>query len=116
MEIIETIAGNILISQMRNASPVNIGNDVWIGQNVVILPGVTIHDGAVLAAGAVVTHDVPPYTIVGGVPAKTIKKRYSDEIVDKLLRIRWWDWLDEQIKENLELFYQPDVFLKKFGD
>ena len=99
----------------RKNPPVNIGNDVWIGQNVVILPGVTINDGAVCAAGAVVTHDVPPYTIVGGVPAKTIRKRYSDEIIEKLLKIRWWDWPEEKIRENIEYFYQPEVFVEKFS-
>ncbi len=100
----------------RKNPPINIGNDVWIGQNVVILPGVTIHDGGVCAAGAVVTHDVPPYTIVGGVPAKPIKKRYTDEIIDQLLKIRWWDWSDDKIKENIEYFYQPEKFVETFRD
>ena len=97
----------------RKNSAVNIGNDVWIGQNVLILPGVTIHDGAVCAAGAVVTHDVPPYTIVGGVPAKPIRQRYTDEIIEELLKIRWWDWPEEKIRNNIEDFYQPEVFVKK---
>ncbi len=96
--------------------PINIGNDVWIAQNVVVLPGVTIHDGAVCAAGAVVTKDVPPYTIVAGIPAKPIKKRFSDEMIEKLLRIRWWDWPEEKIYENLKYFYQPDLFLERFSD
>lgn len=92
-----------------------IGNDVWIGHNALILPGVTIHDGAVCAAGAIVTHDVPPYTIVGGVPAKPIRRRFSDETIERLLKIRWWDWSEERIKENLEYFYQPEVFVEKFS-
>lgn len=100
----------------RKNPPIHIGNDVWIGQNVVVLPGVTIHDGAVCAAGAVVTHDVPPYTIVGGVPAKQIKKRYSDDIIDKLLKIQWWNWPEEKIQDNLEYFYQPDKFVRLFSD
>lgn len=100
---------------MRNNPPIKVGNDVWIGQNVVILPGVTIHDGAVCAAGAVVTHDVPPYAIVGGIPARVIKKRYSDNTIEKLLKIRWWDWSDEKIKNNLEYFYQPEIFVEKFS-
>ena len=100
----------------RNNPPIIIGNDVWIGQNAVVLPGVTVHDGAVCAAGAVVTHDVPPYTIVGGVPARIIKKRYPDQMIEKLLKIRWWNWTDAKIRENLEYFYQPEVFVEKFSD
>lgn len=69
-----------------------IGNDVWIGQGAYVLKGVKIGDGAVVAAGAVVTKDVAPYTVVGGVPAKEIKKRFSDEIIDKLLELKWWEY------------------------
>lgn len=93
---------------------VEIGNDVWIGMNVVILPGVKIGDGAVLGAGAVITKDVEPYAIVGGVPAKLIRYRYSKEMIDAFLRIKWWDWPLEQIEENLELFYQPELFCDTF--
>lgn len=71
---------------------INIGNDVWIGCNSIIMRGVTIGDGAVVEAGSVVKEDVPPYTIVGGNPAKVIKKRFSNEIIEKLLEIRWWDF------------------------
>ncbi|GEM_PF-160234 len=106
---------NSLVSSLAPNKPIVIGNDVWIGWNAIILPGVTIHDGAIVAAGAIVTHDVPPYAIVTGVPAKVIKKRYSDEDIEKLLKIKWWDWPDTKIKENLELFYQPDEFIKKFS-
>lgn len=101
-------------SPIRDNRPVEIGNDVWIGANVVILPGVKISDGAILAAGAVVTHDVEPYAIVGGVPAKLIKKRFSDEDIHKLLSIAWWDWKQEQIEENMEFFFQPQEFIKMF--
>lgn len=94
--------------------PVEIGNDVWIGSNVVILPGVKVGDGAVLAAGAVVRKDVPPYAIVGGVPAKIIRYRFSPDIIEALLRIRWWDWTLEQYESNCELFYDPAAFCKKF--
>ncbi len=100
----------------RRNPPIKIGNDVWIGQNVIILPGVTIHDGAVCAAGAVVTKDVPPYTIVAGVPAKPIKRRFTDEVIEKLLEIRWWDWSDDRINKNLEYFYQPELFVEKFSN
>ena len=94
--------------------PIRIGNDVWIGQNVLILPGTTIHDGAVCAAGAVVTHDVPPYTIVGGVPAKPIRKRFPDDTIQRLLKIQWWNWSEEKIQNNLEFFYQPEKFVEMF--
>lgn len=102
------------ISKLAKNNPVEIGNDVWIGWNAVIMPGVTIGDGAIVAAGAVVTHDVPCYAIVGGVPAKVIKKRFSDEIIKQLMKIKWWNWPDEKIKENLELFYKPEKFVEKF--
>lgn len=81
-----------------------IGNDVWIGDSVIILPGVQVGDGAVVGAGSVVTKNVPPYTIVGGVPAKKIKDRFSDRIKEQLLQIKWWDWPEEKIKANREFF------------
>lgn len=99
-------------SPLRDNKPVEIGNDVWIGANVILLPGVKIGDGAVLAAGAVVTKDVEPYAIVGGVPAKTIRMRFSDDVIEKMLRIAWWNWEPERIEENIELFYQPEEFIK----
>jgi virginiamycin A acetyltransferase len=79
-----------------------IGNDVWIGQNVTILPGIKIGDGAIIAANATVAKDVEPYTIVGGNPAKLIKKRFSDELVDLLLKLQWWNWDEQKIFEHLE--------------
>lgn len=80
-----------------------IGNDVWIGAGANIINGVTIGDGAVIGASAVVTKDVPPYSIVTGVPAKCHKIRFSDEIISLLERIKWWDWPEEKIKENIYL-------------
>ncbi len=82
---------------------IRIGNDVWLGQNVTILPGVTIGDGAVIGACAVVTKDVEPYTIVGGNPASVIRKRFSDEVIEQLLQIAWWNWPEEKIRENVEI-------------
>ena len=78
-----------------------IGNDVWIGYEAVILSGVNIGDGAIIGTRAVVTKDVPPYTIVGGVPAKTIRKRFSDDTITALLQINWWDWPEEKIKQHI---------------
>lgn len=89
-----------------------IGNDVWIGQGASLIAGVTIGDGAVVAAGAVVTKDVPPYTVVGGVPAKPIKKRFSDEQIEKLLAFRWWDQPQNWIMANRERFDTIEDFLK----
>ena len=85
-----------------NKGNIIIGNDVWIGYEAVILAGVTIGDGAIIGTRAVVTKDVPPYTIVGGVPAKPIKKRFSEEFISKLLDIQWWNWSDEKIAKNIK--------------
>lgn len=81
-----------------------IGNDVWIGANAVICRDLVVGDGAVIAAGAVVTHDVEPYTIVAGVPARPLKKRFDDETVERLLKIRWWEFEDEVIRNHFSLF------------
>ena len=79
--------------------PCIIGNDVWIGSDVLIMGGINIGDGAVLAAGAVVTRDVPPYAIVGGVPAKVLRYRFDEETIKELLELKWWDLPDETIKQ-----------------
>ena len=84
-----------------NKGDIVIGNDVWIGYEAVILAGVTVGDGAVIGTRAVVTKDVPPYTIVGGVPAKPIRERFSRDIIDSLLRIKWWDWPEEEISRHI---------------
>lgn len=84
--------------------PVTIGNDVWIGARAVILDGVTVGDGAIVAAGAVVARDVPPYAIVGGVPARTIRYRFSQAVIDGFLRLRWWDWPEAELRRNAHLF------------
>lgn len=85
-----------------NKGDIVVGNDVWIGYEAVILAGVTIGDGAIIGTRALVTKDVPPYTVVGGVPARPIKKRFSDETVSELLEIKWWDWPKEKIADNIE--------------
>lgn len=85
-----------------NKGDIVVGNDVWIGYEAVILAGVTIGDGAIIGTRAVVTKDVPPYTIVGGVPAKPIRKRFSEETIAALMALRWWDWDKERIAENIQ--------------
>lgn len=84
-----------------NKGDIIIGNDVWIGYEAVVLAGVTIGDGAIVGTRAVVTKDVPSYTIVGGVPAKPIKKRFSEETISALLEIQWWNWSEERIARNI---------------
>jgi virginiamycin A acetyltransferase len=86
-----------------------IGNDVWIGYNATIMAGVRIGDGAIIATNATLTKDVPPYTIVGGNPAKEIKKRFSDEEISTLLELKWWDWELEKITTALPLLTDKDV-------
>lgn len=84
-----------------NKGNIIIGNDVWIGYEAVIMAGVTIGDGAIIGTRAVVTKDVPPYTIVGGVPAKHIRKRFDDATVERLIKLRWWDWEHEKIAQSI---------------
>ncbi len=86
-----------------------IGNDVWIGMEAIIMPGVTIGDGAIIGARSVVIKDVKPYSIVGGNPAKEIKKRYPDNIIQTLCRIKWWNWDVEKIEQNLEVILSSDL-------
>jgi phosphonate metabolism protein (transferase hexapeptide repeat family) len=93
----------------RRTDRVTIGHDVWIGHGVIVLPGVTVGNGAVLAAGAVVSRDVAPYSIVGGVPARTIKQRFTPAIAARLERIAWWDWPFETIMERLADFQSGDI-------
>ncbi len=98
----------------RESRLVTIENDVWIGHNASIMPGVTIGNGAVIGTGSVVTKDVAPYSIAAGVPAKTITMRFSDEVIEKIEKSRWWDWDYETIKERLADFRSIDEFIKKY--
>jgi virginiamycin A acetyltransferase len=88
-----------------------IGNDVWIGFNSTIMPGIKIGDGAIIATNSTVTKNVEPYSIVGGNPAKEIKKRFSKEQIEKLLEIKWWDWEIEKITKNVQ-----NLTSEKFDD
>ena len=99
-----------------NGYECEIGNDVWIGDNVLIKGGIKIGDGSVIGMGSVVLKDVPPYTVVAGVPAKVIKSRFDTETVNKLLNIKWWDKPVDWIKSHAEDFEYPEKFLKKYDD
>ena len=92
-----------------NKGDIVIGSDVWIGYEAVILSGVTIGDGAIIGTRAVVTKDVPPYTIVGGVPARPIRRRFDDAAIETLETLRWWDWDYEKIRRNLPAIQSGDL-------
>lgn len=96
-------------SAWDNQGDIVIGNDVWIGYEAVILSGVHIGDGAIIGARAVVTRDVEPYTIMGGVPARPIRKRYDEETIQRLLALRWWDFPPEQMRKCLDALEQGDL-------
>jgi phosphonate metabolism protein (transferase hexapeptide repeat family) len=98
----------------RRAKPVTIGNDVWIGHNASIMPGVTVGNGAVIGTGSVVTKDVEPFSVVAGVPAKKIKMRFSEDIINKIETCAWWDWEHETIKERLPDFRNFEEFSRKY--
>ena len=98
-----------ITSAWDNKGDIVIGNDVWIGYEAVIMSGVTIGDGAIIGTRALVTNDVPPYTIVGGVPAKQIRKRFPEEIISELLKLKWWDWTFEKISQNIEFIKNGDL-------
>ena len=89
----------------RTKGDVIIGNDVWIGEDVFISSGVTIGDGCCIGAKSVITRNLPSYSICVGSPCKAIKKRYSEEVINFLLKLKWWDWNDTKIKRNREFFY-----------
>ena len=87
------------VGHPQTKGDVTIGNDVWIGTHVTIMSGITVGDGACIANNSVITKDVPPYTIVGGNPAKVIKQRFDDEIISQLLELKWWDLDDHYVNE-----------------
>ena len=102
------------IIEWRQKLTVTTGHDVWIGHNAIVMGGVTLGNSAVVAAGAVVTHDVAPYEIVGGVPARHMGWRYDEEAIAAMQRICWWDWTHEQLKERLPEFNDVPAFIKKY--
>lgn len=101
--------------QWRKAQFVDIGNDVWIGHNAVILPGVRIGNGAVIGAGAVVTHDVAPYAITAGVPARILKYRFDEDTIRRIESTCWWDWDHETLKARMGDFRDIGQFIRQYG-
>ena len=116
---ITTYPFNIINEDFSNASEilghpaskgdVHIGNDVWLGQGSVIMSGITIGDGAVVGAFSVVSKDVDPYSIVAGNPMKVIKKRFDDEVIEKLLKLKWWEWDKEKINKYVKILCSNDI-------
>ncbi len=108
----KTFADSMQFKEMKPT--IEIGNDVWIGQKVFLVGGITIGDGAIVQAGAIVTKDVPPYSIVGGVPARVIRYRYDEETIDFLLRVQWWNKGEAWFKEHWRLLNDMDSFKDYF--
>lgn len=92
-----------------NKGNITVGNDVWIGYEAVVLAGVTIGDGAIIGARSLVVKDVPPYAIVGGMPAKLIRKRFSDDVISELTSLQWWDWPIEKISQCRKAIQSGDI-------
>ena len=88
-----------------------VGNDVWLGNGATIMQGVSLGDGAIVGTNSLVTKDVPPYTVVGGNPARVIRKRFDDKTIDALVKLAWWDWDIQKITENIQAITQGDVDL-----
>lgn len=98
-----------ICSAWDNKGDIVIGNDVWIGYEALILSGVTVGDGAIIGSRAVVTKNVPPYTIVGGVPAKPIRRRFDGAVIERLEKLRWWDWDIETIRRSIPAIQSGDI-------
>lgn len=110
----QNIFGGNMADDINSSGSITIGNDVWIGAQSIILSGVTIGDGAVIGANSVVTSDVAPYSISAGSPAREIRPRFSEEIIQKLKALNWWDWDSEKIKRNHQFFNGP-LSIEKFS-
>ncbi len=95
--------------EAENRGDTTVGHDVWMGMGALVMPGITIGHGAIVAARSVVTHDVPPYAIVGGNPARTMRMRFDERTVERLLAIAWWDWPVDKISRNLDAVRGADI-------
>ena len=100
----EGVADNTEFFDWRAEHAITIGHDTWIGHGAVVMPGVAVGNGAIVGSNAVVTKDVAPYTIVGGVPAKTIRARFDDTIAGRMEKLAWWDWPHEQLRDRMQDF------------
>lgn len=111
------LPGKLTDGQPGSKGNVKIGSDVWLGRHSRIMSGVSVGDGAIVAAGAIVTKDVPPFAVVGGIPAKVLRYRFSDAEISALLKIRWWDWHDDLIRERADDLSSPDItdFIQKYA-
>jgi hypothetical protein len=101
--------------EARRVRVSHIGHDTWLGHGAIVMPGVRVGDGSVIGAGAVVTHDVPPYTVAAGVPARVIRERFPPHLAAELTRIAWWDWDHDTLRARLEDFLLPaESFVRKY--
>jgi acetyltransferase-like isoleucine patch superfamily enzyme len=116
LRILLELPGALADGHPATKGDIAVGNDVWIGADARILSGVTIGDGAVIGTGAIVAADVRPYAIAAGNPAREIRRRFADPLVDGLLRIAWWDWPDAVVRERVDQLCDPDVegFVRRF--
>jgi virginiamycin A acetyltransferase len=101
------VDGGFVAEPGMSVSPLHVGHDVWLGCNAVVLSGLTVGHGAAVAAGAIVVHDVPDYAVVAGVPARVVRLRFDESLVERLLTVGWWNWPITVLRENLALFQEP---------